>query len=581
MKRERPGILAVRAVNQYRRRDVLTYLALRYYLHNDAARTDLWAQQVATSLVLTRTDLPYLHVHHFKDLSGAAKVDHRAMFLPSANEALAEAALLDECAKHPQAFSNPSCVFSYPLSSGKDRSGIFPHYSAGLRDRHDAIARACDDFPDGVVRYIDIKRFYPSIRTELALSVWLARADKSDLASRWRELGEKLINDHGEMASGSKSSILTGPMFSHLIGNLVLRQMDDELAGSLPARYIRYVDDITLVGSKQAVRDSLKIIRSRLGDLGLDMHDDGSPKSLELPVKEWTSGRNDFRQSRREISWMTLIGDLKRFLLANPGGHQHLHEVFRNEGFRIPVRDYSSAVYERSHLENVKRLASTLWFRRKVHKVSIDTLLHQARWLRSSYESEFKELLDGFDKTSAYERKRRVPKLRYRAGRLSYLATDDTLASIASMADSVPELHFPSLVMSATATGNIDRVLALGTNAAQAAAQPMRAGGRTATMTLSNLSEEQEQALAVFQLNGITVDLPGVGAAPISELLEFAMKGSSAHLMSSSNPFIREFACLHGIGSTPRHPDMLESVFDEDEDLAIDAVDQLQQSLSP
>jgi len=51
--------------------------------------------------------------------------------------------------------------------------------------------------------------------------------------------------------------------------------------------------------------------------------------------------------------------------------------------------------------------------------------------------------------------------------------------------------------------------------------------------------------------------------------------------MTSGNAFIREIACLHGIAPGPRHPEMLESVFDEDEDLAIDAVDQLQQSLSP
>lgn len=353
MKRERPGILAVRAVNQYRRRDVLSYLALRYYLHSDAARTDQWAQQVASNLVLTRTDRPYLHVHHFKDLSGGSKVDHRAMFLPGANEALAEAALLDECAKHP-AFSNPACVFSYPLSSGLDRAGIFPHYSMGLRARHDAIARACDEFPDGVVRYIDIKRFYPSISPELALRAWTASAEAAGLEKCWRILGEKLIDDHSKLATGSNSSILTGPMFSHLIGNLVLRRLDDDLVGNLPARYFRYVDDITLVGSARSVADSIKIIRSRLGDLGLNMHDEQSSKSLELSSKEWLSGRNDFRQSHREISWMTLIGDLKRFLLVNPGSHSQLHEAFRSEGFRLPVRDYSSAIFEHSYLEGIK-----------------------------------------------------------------------------------------------------------------------------------------------------------------------------------------------------------------------------------
>jgi hypothetical protein len=37
---------------------------------------------------------------------------------------------------------------------------------------------------------------------------------------------------------------------------------------------------------------------------------------------------------------------------------------------------------------------------------------------------------------------------------------------------------------------------------------------------------------------------------------------------------------MHGISEQPRHPRMLETVFDEDEDLAMDAIDQLQQSMS-
>ncbi len=41
IRRQRPGVLAVRAVNQYRSRDVLTYLALRYYLDIDPASTNL------------------------------------------------------------------------------------------------------------------------------------------------------------------------------------------------------------------------------------------------------------------------------------------------------------------------------------------------------------------------------------------------------------------------------------------------------------------------------------------------------------------------------------------------------------
>lgn len=50
-------------------------------------------------------------------------------------------------------------------------------------------------------------------------------------------------------------------------------------------------------------------------------------------------------------------------------------------------------------------------------------------------------------------------------------------------------------------------------------------------------------------------------------------------MMKSSDPFIREIACLHGLSEKPRHTGLLETVFDVDEDLALDAISQLQQSL--
>ena len=578
-KRERPGVLAVRAVNQYRRRDVLTYLALRYYLDNDAARTDQWAREVATDLVLTRSKPAYFQALHFKDLSQREGIDHRQMLLPGANEALAEAALLAECANHPQAFGNPACVFSYPLNSGDDRSGIYEHYSKGLRNRHDAIAKACDETPDGVVQYIDLKKFYPSIAISTAQEVWRGSADSARLGSRWHALGDKLLADHGS-ASADKPSILTGPMFSHLIANLVLRPLDDEFASNASVRYFRYVDDITLVGTGKHVSQALREIRDRVDSLGLAVHDDQSPKSLRLSSGEWLIGRGDFHDSRRQISWMTFIGDLKRFLLANPDAQDQLRKTFTNAGLRIPVRDYSSAIFESSYLERIGKWAKCVWFRKKARSVSVDSLLNQALWLRGAYEGEFITLMNGFQKASAYDRKRCIPKLRYRAGRLSYLATDDSLVALAEQADSIRDLHLQSTVMAAVASGRIDPLLRLGTNAAQAAAQPMRAGNKAASFQTRDLSDAESQALAVFRLNGVDIGDKAEKFVEETELLSFAQHGASSALMKSSDPFISEFACLHGISERPRHTAILESVFDEDEQLAMDAVDQLGQSLS-
>lgn len=135
--------------------------------------------------------------------------------------------------------------------------------------------------------------------------------------------------------------------------------------------------------------------------------------------------------------------------------------------------------------------------------------------------------------------------------------------------------------MNAVACGNIDGALSLGTNAAQAAAQPLRAAGKRCTTSLTSFSEIETQGLAVFYLNGVKVDSSFPLPQAESELMKFAVAGVDKALMKSPVSFMREIACLHGISDKPRHPALLESAFDEDEELALNAIDQIQQSYTP
>ena len=47
-------LLAIRAINQYRRRDILAYLGLRYYLDSSCSKKDIWIRDISTHLVNTR-----------------------------------------------------------------------------------------------------------------------------------------------------------------------------------------------------------------------------------------------------------------------------------------------------------------------------------------------------------------------------------------------------------------------------------------------------------------------------------------------------------------------------------------------
>jgi hypothetical protein len=158
----RPEILAVRAINQYRRRDILPYLGLRYYLANRCALRDRWAGDVASHLVISRTKPIYFSALHFKEHQAGKPVEHRQMHLPGPNEAFAEAALLNECSRHREAFQALPCVFSYRFAPADSPEGIFEMYFSGFRERHTAVANACRQDTNATVLYTDIRRFYPN-----------------------------------------------------------------------------------------------------------------------------------------------------------------------------------------------------------------------------------------------------------------------------------------------------------------------------------------------------------------------------------------------------------------------------------
>jgi hypothetical protein len=188
----RPGVLSVRAINQYRRRDVIAYLGLRYYLDNKAAQQDLWALDIATRLEQMRASGGYLLVKHFKEVDESGIARHRDIYIPRPNEALAETALISACADAGGHFQPSGNVYSYMLSKGEDRRGVFCNYMEGLRSRHHSIAVACEDMPGAVVCFRDLKRFYPSIRIPLAHKVWEAACSSSTL-----HLATRCLTDTG------------------------------------------------------------------------------------------------------------------------------------------------------------------------------------------------------------------------------------------------------------------------------------------------------------------------------------------------------------------------------------------------
>lgn len=49
--------IALKSLNQYRKRDIIAYLSLRYYLDSKSSKTDFWAKEVAVDITL-KNDQP-------------------------------------------------------------------------------------------------------------------------------------------------------------------------------------------------------------------------------------------------------------------------------------------------------------------------------------------------------------------------------------------------------------------------------------------------------------------------------------------------------------------------------------------
>lgn len=571
----KPELLAVRAVNQYRNYDILAYLGLRYYLENQCARRDRWSIDIATRLAFTRTSPNYFRSFHFKDVHTNNSVIHRDVYIPSPNDALAEAALINECSKF-EAFQSLQCVYSNRFPSKDSKEGIYQRYFSGLKDRHKSVADFCKSSSSTILQYTDIKKFYPHITTELALKIWKEACEKTDIHHKYRELGEKLLFDHESISlsfnpNNRKGHLLTGPMFSHLIANLVLDSIDKKMSMEMPEQYWRYVDDVILSGEEEKVTSARNLLESLLGEKGLFLHT--GDKDFKVSNSDWLKGENDFDNSKSSL-WWNFINNIKRFLLINPDQQPQLAQAFMENGVNINVLDYAYAIKESSYQEKVQDwlLKYGSWAIGKTRSLSVFGLVKESLYVRKMMIEEMNLLLETNPNIDGYERKRLIPKLRYRAGQIAYLGTPDILRSVNEKLSLYPELHVLSKVIGAAESRDISDLLALGSNAVKAAAQVLRLQNTPVKCSLETFGDVESQGIAILQLYGIEITSQK-SLDSISPLTSFASENCEMQdLMESDNLFIKELACLRGVAQPKKHLSLLNTAFDRDDEFVFDII---------
>lgn len=564
--------IAIKALNQYRKRDIWSYLGLRYYLENKAGRQNRWIQEVSTRLTRDSLEPCYLKTFHFKDFKNG-EFEHRVIHLPAPNEALAEVALISELTKH-ESFNPKSCVYSYRFPCKKEGFEVFQQYFKGFKDRHLSIGAACEENCNGVVLYTDIKKFYPSIKSTDALNAWKKACETSKLSKDFCSLGTEILKKHEQVSQKDNNSkgILTGPLFSHVIANLLLDSVDVQMSKISNGKYWRYVDDVVFVGTQEEVCEWRTKLAEHFSSFGLDLHE-GS-KDFQVLCKDWLEGVNDFDNNLGR-EWICLISDVKRFLLANSSKSMVLQQEFKDNHIRIPIVDYTSAIEESNYLQHFQGwLGKYKWAKYKVKSITIKDLLYQAKQCEKKLKIRLDEILVQEDSLSEFDEKRVTPKLRYLIGRLLYLLSNDDLIELYPKLNKKTELYLLAETVKAIATKDVTDILNMGVNATHGVAQLLRAEQAFVTINDNNIiTPVFSQSLAVLKINDIQHDIEGHE----TELHLLAQGKNLDDLMMSNDRFIKEFACLHG-NTASRHKSTLDSAFDRNEALSLDILDQMQQS---
>lgn len=558
--------LGIRALNEYRRVSPLTYLGLRYCLSASATHGARWAEEIAPEVLRRQEEAAYLSCRQYKETRKSGTLDFRELHFPGANEALAESALMCACAEQGGPFSVGEDVFSYHLARPHSTEGMFVPYFKLFSARQDAIGKACRRHRDDIVLYADIKKFYPSVKHFVVRRAWHKACREASLEPQWRHLGEHLL----EVSSSVAKGLLVGPMFSHLLGNLVLSGFDREMRLKFPGRFFRYVDDIALVIPAQDKESGLAYIREHLKRLSLRLN---VKKLCDLSARKWTQSvphqGGDYSgtdEPAGDVVWMRFVDQIKCFLLLNPGVEAELARAFRDEGVRIALPRYQAAVEETGYATRFLRRFRNPKFLGTIRGLSVRQIVGEVRAAGSVYRKDFDLAWDAFAKADKMERKWLISRLRYGLGRLISIAPEEDLGSIAKLLKGCGEFAEFHAVFDALVTRDVSRLVRFSGKVCTAAGQALATMGKPVRCVPVTWNREAVEGYVALLLMGVKLQPePPSRVRRRTAVRVVAGELEARDWHEAATPFLRELAALAGKPSLEKHRSLLQAPLDPDE----------------
>ena len=556
--------LALRALNDSRRVDPLAYLSVRYTLASVTSLKDVWARAIAPEIVRRRPGPGFLESKLFKQLDQDGDPEFREVVRAGGPEALAEVALLDACSKAGKAFQPADEVYSYHFAKRSSVEGAFIPYFELFSARQAKIGEVCERLPRHWVLYADIKQFYPSVTSSRAMKAWERACEESILAPGWREFGRLLLNRQFSLKKG----LLVGPSFSHLIANLVLRDLDKEMAKAFPGRYFRYVDDFAFIVPPKRKGETTSLLKAGLKKLGLRLH---RKKTHWLGARKWKENapyQNDYYDNKPigDEGWMRFVDHLKCYLMARPAMQDRVGTAFLEAGLRVPLPRYTVETMASSYGDRFNIRLASKEFADTLRTLSPQELVNEGLRLRQAYAKQFESAWEDFVPAVGQIRKWRLSKVRYILVRMMLIGSMDQVKEIYGKIREEAEVAEYAAMFTVLLTGNADTLLPFGWKVAASAGQVLAAASIPVACKSIGWKDEHVEAYTTLRLAGVAVGVKLPRRLNSDPRIQAVVGGRPAGAWADMPySFYRELAALVGTRSLGNHQTLLQTPADPDE----------------
>lgn len=567
-------LLTARSLNSSRTIHRPSYVGLRLFL--EAARNN-----PASFLKFLDRRLPhrkswrYFTFPILKEASESNEFTHRICMTGSPLTIIAESLILRTMAESPL-FQPSACVYSYNWPAKKSGRN-FEYFFEGYTRRNRHVAALLHKHPDHVAVISDIRRFYPSVDTEVL------RRKITEKTSRFTDRTAGLMIERFSdalFASGSRkhSGLPIGPDLSHAFGQIALESVDATMQAAYGNRYFRYVDDIIVVCPRSEVTRAEKRLNEAVKLEHLALHEG---KQDVVDANTWKEC--DPHASRSPDSFESLVESIILFLLKRPDDCASLQRSLAEEGFSLPIRRLGALaksgryhLYMRGQLSWPRGLLA--WARSQFEtKKTLIAKAHLARGeLQTLCENYAKEALP----PSGMKRRWYAQRRRYIFNRLLYLLDPSRYPSLLESFLQIDEMAEGRLVAQALADRDATAILRCPGRVVDTFCQlwAERHGLTSPTVNWpSQLTWIEAESIAhmslYFKIDAPT-DLIGTLAekAPGGRMLIGIIRGDQIINSINRSSYLDEMEMLFRGANLEHTSQLMSSRFDEREDFGLDAL---------